>query len=98
MNTYVVNGVEHRWSGTAACLCSHCGRIFTAIDAFDRHYLVDQASGEMECFDPAILHRKDGGPMFEQVEKPDWNPPYVWRRVRLDRPGGDEHYHVKNQP
>jgi hypothetical protein len=39
---------------------------------------MNQATGEMTCWDPATLTKRDRSPMFVQIEKPGWDPPFVW--------------------
>jgi hypothetical protein len=77
-------GEVFRWGGLSTCFCTNCHRPFTSVDGFERHFLMDQRDdGDgMECYDPLTLERKDGGPAFEKIEKPTWNPPFVFARAR----------------
>lgn len=80
-----VAGVTYMWGGLATCLCTSCFRLFTSGDSFDRHYIMDQSTGEMICYDPAEILRKDGGHAFEKIDKPTWNPPEAWSRLSPSR-------------
>lgn len=76
---------EQRWGGLSTCLCTRCLQLFTSVDGFDRHYIMNQVTGEMTCEDPATMRQKNGNPTFERVEKPGWNPAYVWSRYSPSR-------------
>lgn len=76
---------EFKWTGLSTCFCANCHRLFTSADGFDRHYIMDQSTGIMECYDPETMKRQDGQPAFEKIEKPKWNPPFVWSRFSPTR-------------
>jgi hypothetical protein len=70
----------YRWGGLSTCLCTQCKNLFTSVAGFDRHYTSNLKTGEMICSDPRTVKRADGLPVFVQVLKPGWNPPYVWSK------------------